>query len=46
MKELKKNSSNTIATSMSLSLNIVEVLSAHWRHHVDVFNNMCFLVTS
>jgi hypothetical protein len=27
---------------MSLSLNIVEVLDAHWRYHVDVFNNIGF----
>jgi hypothetical protein len=25
---------------MSLSLNIVEVIEAHWRYHVDVFNNI------
>jgi hypothetical protein len=29
-------------TAISLSLNTVEVLGAHWRYHVDVFNNIGF----
>jgi hypothetical protein len=29
-------------TAISLSLDIVEVLDAHWRYHVDVFNNIGF----
>jgi hypothetical protein len=28
--------------AMSLSLFTVEALGAHWRHHVDVFNNIEF----